>query len=81
MKALEKHDDTPLDLVGIVWSVNDSVRYTMIVPTETYTPAVKQAMASMHARGYAAEKLKNYVRAATTTKASTTATRCRARRA
>ena len=60
MKALEKHDDTPLDLVGIVWSVNDSVRYTMIVPTETYTPAVKQAMASMEARGYAAEKLKNY---------------------
>ena len=60
MKALEKHDDTPLDLVGIVWSVNDSVRYTMIVPTEKYTPAVKQAMASMEARGYAAEKLKNY---------------------
>ena len=60
MKALEKHDDTPLDLVGIVWSVNDSVRYTMIVPTETYTPAVKQAMSSMEARGYAAEILKNY---------------------
>ena len=59
MKALEKHDDTPLDLVGIVWSVNDSVRYTMIVPTETYTPAVKQAMKSMEARGYSPVILRN----------------------
>ena len=32
----------------------------MIVPTETYTPAVQQAMSQMEARGYAPEHLKNY---------------------
>ena len=60
MKALEEGDDTPVDLVGVVWEIGDAVRYTMIVPTETYTPAVQQAMSQMEARGYAPEHLKNY---------------------
>jgi hypothetical protein len=62
MKALEEGDDAaPIDVANVVWvKMGDSFRYTMLVPTATYTAAVKQTMAAMEAKGFSPVSLRNF---------------------
>mmetsp|Transcript_63662 Transcript_63662/g.160677 ORF Transcript_63662/g.160677 Transcript_63662/m.160677 type:complete len:446 (-) Transcript_63662:99-1436(-) len=62
MKALEAGDKAkPVDPHSVVWlQMCDSFRYTMIVPTATYTNAVKQTMKAMEKKGFAPIALRNY---------------------
>jgi len=60
LKTLESTGTTDVDLEALVWDLGDSFRYTMLVPTERYTEAVKASVARFEERGMAPAGLRNY---------------------
>mmetsp|Transcript_38003 Transcript_38003/g.109665 ORF Transcript_38003/g.109665 Transcript_38003/m.109665 type:complete len:461 (+) Transcript_38003:31-1413(+) len=53
-------EDEQVDIPAVVWSTTDALRYTILLPTEKYTPAVKAASERFEAQGMEASELKNF---------------------
>jgi DNA repair ATPase RecN len=49
-----------VDMSKIVWSISDALRYTVLIDTENYTDAVRNAMQRLEAAGMTPASLKNY---------------------
>lgn len=56
----ELEGETELDMAAIVWDISDALRYTVLIPTERYTQAVKSALERLKASGMEPSSLKNY---------------------
>jgi hypothetical protein len=49
-----------VDVEAVVWSISDALRYTVLISTEGYTDAVKNALKRLEEQGMTPAKLKNY---------------------
>lgn len=49
-----------IDVEAVVWDISDALRYTVLISTEGYTTAVKNALKLLEEHGMTPAKLKNY---------------------
>ena len=59
-QALEAGEPLAIDAAAVVWSITDVLRYTMVIPFEHYTSAVRTMRAQLNDAGVRTVKLRNY---------------------
>jgi len=60
LDAINEGREIVVDISKLVWTTTDALRYTVLLPTETYTTGVKEAMAEFKNIGMEAKELKNF---------------------
>jgi len=60
LDAINEGKEMAVDIPKLVWTTTDALRYTVLLPTETYTTGVKEAMAEFKKIGMEAKELKNF---------------------
>jgi len=60
LDAINDGKEIAVDIPNLVWTTTDALRYTVLLPTETYTTGVKEAMAEFKKIGMEAKELKNF---------------------
>mmetsp|Transcript_94851 Transcript_94851/g.268157 ORF Transcript_94851/g.268157 Transcript_94851/m.268157 type:complete len:493 (-) Transcript_94851:46-1524(-) len=56
----ERREDDTVDLLDVVWTSTDALRYTMILPTECYTAGVKAVLERFSEQGVRTVEEKNF---------------------
>jgi len=60
LDAINEGKEIAVDIPKLVWTTTDALRYTVLLPTDTYTTGVKEAMAEFKNIGMEAKELKNF---------------------